>query len=313
MLAAVPFLRLHLFYDDFLQDAVLDAGHLPLFAVVTLFLFWGTPRSWELRARYLFAVLVSTVLALGVELVQPFFNRSLSIGDFVHDSAGIGIAIAGVHVARAGTRPRIRALYVAVCLATLGLASIPIWAAWRPLAWRAEAFPVLADFEEQVELGLWVPRGGSEEQPTTLTLSEEHVSSGARSLEVRLGAGGWPGLRYDAGRADWQPFGTFACDIYNPGETFRLTLRIDDSRPTERREDEFNLKLDVKPGWNRIRLPVEEIRTAPPGRDLDVTRIDRIVIFARKGEPPRTFYLDHVRLEGPQAGGSDGPGGEGSG
>jgi len=234
--------------------------------------------------------------ALGIELVQPFFHRTLSVADFLHGCAGIGLAVAALHVWSEASGSRARAVHAAVTLSTCLLVAYPVWQVWRPLVWRDQNRPLIGDFERDVELGLWLPRGGSPEEPTKLSFSDRHVSSGRRSLEVHLGVGGWPGLRYKAGRSDWQPYGALACEIFNPGESFVVTIRIDDTVLPLRREDEFNRKLTVEHGWNLIRLPIEEIRSGPPGRDLDMTAIARLVLFVAKGEPQRTFYLDHVRL-----------------
>lgn len=111
-----------------------------------------------------------------------------------------------------------------------------------------------------------------------------------------MGAGNWPGVRYEAGGANWQAYETLACDVYNPGDSFGLTFRIDDRAGPSRYDDRFNRKMRIHPGWNRIRLPLDEIRSGPRARELDVAAIARVSLFGAKTESGPTFYLDNVRL-----------------
>jgi hypothetical protein len=172
----------------------------------------------------------------------------------------------------------------------------PTWLELRASAWRSKRFPLLADFEEEIELRLWQNQTSNDEWPTTLTLTNEHVSAGSRSLAVHTGEGAWPGVIYAAGGADWRAYERLMWDVYNPAGPFKLSLRVDDERdqPFER---SFHTKFTTGPGWNRFAIPLERIRRGPRTRELDLSHVHRICIYA-EGEQARLFFLDHVRLAG---------------
>lgn len=285
---------LHLTDGEGIWNALGNAAHYPLMAAFTLaaLTFWG--------ASYASVGLAAAATAALLELIQPMFGRTESAMDLIFGLFGVSVALVGHRAWRNGGGG-LRLAHALLALALGLVVSQPIWQEWRVMHLRAVRFPVLGDFEDETELRLWRDRSPAKKWPTTLKLSSEHVSSGRRALAVRTGSGSWPGVTFFAGGMDWRGYSRLGWDIYNPGEPFRLTIRIDDEVDTSF-EGSFHRALAVATGWNRYEIPLEQIRSGPRVRDLDLGRIRRVYFYA-EGEQPRRFFLDHVRLMAASGGG----------
>lgn len=279
-------------------NALGNASHVPLMAAIALLLFlrWG-PAPDGRPARYGATALASTAVVFAIEIVQPLFGRSASAIDLVLGTLGVVTALSGVYAWRdGGAGPRLlHALFTVTLFVSIGH---PVWMEWKAANWRATSFPSLGDFENEIELRLWRDRSPLRKWPTTLNLSSEHVASGQRSLAVHTGGGAWPGVIYVAGDADWSAFDRLAWEMYNPGEPFRFSVRVSDEIDHSFRAS-FHRTLPADTGWNRFSVPLEQIRLGPRSRELDLTRVRNLYIYA-EGHRSRLFFLDRVRLGGPE-------------
>jgi hypothetical protein len=275
--------------------AVLDAGHFALFGVVYLLLFVGLPvsdpGSWRHHWRL---TLVCCVLAVSVEVIQPLVGRQGSLGDLVSGALGIVSALSGIRIWRARFGPGWRIGHAVLSLGAFGLLLLPAWAEWNAVNWRAQHFPLLADFESAAERLLWT--AGSD---TTLVHSTMHVSQGQQSLEVRSPAGKRGRMVYDAGMERWDLHENLRFSVYNPGEPFDLRLLIlDDSRRADV-AGRFTGRYSIENGWNELRVSIDAVRDAPREGTLDLRAIWHCVfVFGGPRLPEQHFFLDGVRLTG---------------
>lgn len=294
-----------------LGGLVFNAGHFPLFATITVLVFHAIPPRWGGNGlRWITTALVGIGLTLLVELIQPLVSRSLSFADLLTGLLGIGAGLGGIAIwERFGSRARLG--YALLCAGVCVVLLLPAWREWEAMMWRAGQLPLLADFEQDVELRLWEAQGGRADGLSSIAFSTERASSGRRSLQVHAAEGDWAGTRYDAGRQDWSGYDELALDIYNPGEPFRISLRVDDDLETDK---VWFVRRTILPGgWSELRVPMDQIRvgTYPqkePRREVDLSRIWRLMLSTGKNQPGRVFFVDHVRLirnaDGPASSGS---------
>lgn len=282
------------FFRESLWEALGNAVHVPLMAAFSLLLWlrWGSaPRS------YGWIALAGAVTAAAMELLQPWFGRTASVVDFFFGLLGVSAALCGIWAWREGGR-RARVLHAAFTLLLLYPMGRPVWLETRAALWRRNHFPVLGEFESAIEMRLWRDRSPGRKWPTTLSLSGEHVSGGRRSLAVHAGGGAWPGVIYLAGGTDWSAYHELKWDMYNPGEPFRFTVRVDDEIDP-RFASSFHRSFTADTGWNHFSLPLLTVRRGPRSRELDLTRVRHLYVYA-DGERSRLFFLDDVRLVGGQ-------------
>lgn len=160
------------------------------------------------------------------------------------------------------------------------------WAALRQ-------FPLLSGLESPLERFRW---SGS----AAMAISEEQAQEGRRSLEVRLTTDRYSGIALAYFPRDWRGFDSLAIAIYNPERSaLPLTCRIHDRAHNHQYRDRYNHRFTLKTGWNHITIDLETVRSAPDGREMDLSRIMAVGLFSVRLPAPRRMYVDDVRLVGP--------------
>jgi hypothetical protein len=86
-----------------------------------------------------------------------------------------------------------------------------------PPAVRPVKEKVLFDFEDADDLKSWsnleLPDARLKEPPVKLRLTDEHATSGKRSLKLTFAGGSWPTVTTTQVLDDWLPFQTFRADV----------------------------------------------------------------------------------------------------
>lgn len=151
---------------------------------------------------------------------------------------------------------------------------------------------VLFDFETDAELDKlhW-------KCFTLYSISDKHTAHGNKSLKLELYPSNWPGLTPKLGVRDWRGFKAIGFDVYNAGEKdLRIAVRIDDREDYPDYADRYNRGFDLKPGINRIQIPLEALITSGTQRNLDLKKIYRFMIFMGQPKEKHVLYVDYVRL-----------------
>ena len=275
----------------------MDAAHIPFVAMLTFFA-WHILPARIVRNRALLAFTICAAAAGLAEWLQRFTGREPSWSDFTNSAAGAFLTFLGITMWQ--RRPVLpwRMLYIAYAGALCAITVLPAWREFRAIAWRSVSFPMLGDFENTYELRLWCGDGRRDAPDgARIRLDTAHASHGAQSLRIETRAHGNPGVRFLAADQDWRDYSALAFDVFNPGDPFELSIRIDDDFLKPEREDRFYRALPIAAGWNHIAIPLEEISHAPKNRCLNLAAIRRLVLFLEDPAQPRVFHLDHVRIE----------------
>ncbi len=327
LVATVMFVRAP---ESRLWRAVFDAGHAPLFGAVALLLsrlVRGRAHLPQQRIRpYAIAFALTTLAGIGAELFQFFTPRDADALDMVRNVAG---ALAFLAVAIAFDR-RFATIASATRVGLVGLAAslllvvaFPVLTLATALVQRNAAFPVLCDFSTRWSRKLLTtqdaqlacvapPRSWTEasraaqgqlrdsEQGRDATRDEPKPRSSPPECvgRLELRAARYPGLTLRDPASDWSAYDRLCFDVFSEHDsTVALVLRIDDAHAFLRYEDRFNHVLRIHPGMNPVCVPLDAVRAGPRDRALDLTRIQRVVLFANA--PPRAFqvYVGVMRLE----------------
>lgn len=277
---------------------VFDVGHIPMLGWLAAVLLYALPeRVQPMARRQVLAFALAVAFAAAVELLQPFFGRSKSLGDVVNGALGAALALTGIAAWRRTGKWFWRGGHALALGATLLVALWPAYEEWRGLRWRQKHFPSLGDFENDEELKLWRPQGGSRGHPTSATFTRALAAQGEQSLRVVGGVGSWAGVSYSAGDKDWTPFRALTLEVFNPRDPFTIYVRLDDDGDCARLADRFERGFELARGWNRLRISTAEIERGPQGRRLNLKAIRRVAVFTGDGEPQRFWFLDSVHLE----------------
>lgn len=277
---------------------IFDLGHIPMLGWLAAVLLYALPERVQSPARrQALAFVLASGFAVAVELLQPLFGRSRSMGDVINGAIGAALALTGIAAWQRTGKWFWRGGHAVALGATMIVALWPAYEEWRGLRWRQKHFPSLGDFENDEELKLWRPQGGSRGHPTNLTFTRARASQGEQSLRVVGGAGNWAGVNYSAGDKEWTSFRALTLEVFNPRDPFTLFVRVDDNGNCSTHADRFERGFDLARGWNRLRIATAEIERGPQGRRLNLKSIRRVAFFSGDGEPQRFWFLDNVHLE----------------
>ncbi|MFO7784420.1 MAG: VanZ family protein [Thermodesulfobacteriota bacterium] len=294
LLAILPFFFLHA--SDNPASPIrqfYSLGHVLFFAGLAYWLASLSNFSGRSFPRRALLVLAAVFLAGGlIELVQLFIGREASLKDMAVNLAGacVGLAMAA---SAAGGRigPLARGLQVLALGAGMALLSGPMLTLWD-MNQAAQQFPVLSNFETRLQGKRW----------TNGTITHDISRHGRASLRVHLDAREtYPGTTLTHGFGDWKGYAALELSIHNPDPSpLRMIVSIRDLEHSQNRRkgmrDRFDRSFTIQPGWNDLRIPVEDIRTAPHGRTLDMGRLTSMVVFTMHLPQDRVISLDHVRL-----------------
>ena len=294
----------------FLWKAVNNFSHVPLFGVVAILLLWLSriliiPPGRPAIRHYVIAMLGVLVLALLTEVLQSLSaTRHPEMSDVVHDLVG---AMCGLGLfftydqqvlgkwAQWGQFPRNAVMRVGVVL-VLGLTLLPLMG-WTYAYWdRASRFPSILQFASDWEMK-FVKASDSELQvvvpPVRWNKSPED-KVGRVVFHPKM----YPGIRLDEPYPDWRRFSHFQLDIFSELTSLQsIVIRIDDFHHNNEYSDRFNKAVTISPGLNHIQIPIDDIRLAPVGREMDLSAMKAVLLFAVSPREEFTLYLDNIRLE----------------
>jgi hypothetical protein len=151
---------------------------------------------------------------------------------------------------------------------------------------------VLFDFESDSELDQFHWRCH-----TLFSLSQEHITHGKRSLMLELYPSDYAGLIPKLKENDWRPYRSLRFDIYNPEETqLKISVRIDDRKDYPKYENRYNQHFIIKPGINKIEIPLHTLITSGSHKKLDLKKICRVYVVMVHPVKRHTLYVDYIRL-----------------
>jgi hypothetical protein len=161
---------------------------------------------------------------------------------------------------------------------------------------RWAAFPRICDFGASWE-SRFVASHDAALVPAHLPAALD-PSGRQQAARITFERGTYPGAGIVEPYPRWTGYDRLVFDVYSElAAPVALVLRIHDARHDGSYEDRFNRELPIQPGVNRVSIPLAEVRGAPRGRPMDLSRIAGLALFAL--EPPEGFrlYLDSFRLE----------------
>jgi VanZ family protein len=267
-----------------------DAGHTPLFFLVTLGVMFTLRDHPRLRGPwlYVFAGIVGIGTGLLTELIQKPLARDASWEDAAADAVGavLALAVHALYKHRSHLRLWQRLGVLAVALSCIAIFLAPIVRMTRAYVHRNGQFPVLADFHSRIEL-YWT---------LSIGVNREIVND---ALEVELAADVFPGVSFHEPVPDWRGYRTLIIDLENPDtEPLNLGVRVHDGKHRNAFNDRFNRRFPLAAGERRtLRIPLEDIRNGPRQRLMDMAHISDITLFRGGPAGSRHLRIYSMRLE----------------
>lgn len=267
-----------------------DAGHMPLFFLVTLgvlLVLREDPRFTGARL-YAIAGMVGAGAGFLSEVIQMPLGRDASWDDVAADALGAICALAAYALFERRSDPRRwqRLVALAVVGSCIAFYVQPIVRMARAYMHRNGEFPVLADFHSRIEL-YWT---------VSIGVRREIVGD---ALVVDLLAKDFPGVSFHEPVPDWRRYKTLLIDVENPDAApLNLGVRVHDRKHRNAFNDRFNRHFVLEPGERRtLEIPLVDVQRGPRGRLMDMAHISDITLFRYSRDGSRQLRIYRLRLQ----------------
>ncbi len=286
-LFAGSFVELDLSKSEHHYRRMVDFLHLPVFFILAWLLTdWLSGREKSLFKSALLAFGFCVLLGALTEIFQPFFGREGSFSDFWLDLLGSLAGAAFSLAMSSDSSKELRAFAFLILPFAIFLGAQPVYEAWSQWKLKEKYFPVLANVQPEL-LHWWKP-----------TNEQSELTIGAQGLEVRAIEGG---AVYEALGQNWLTLRKLSVAVFNPGDKFKLNLRVDDDQDCSEFSNRFNKGFELLPGLNQIEIPLSEISSGPENRTLDLSTVRFLYIFVLGGgssgtSKKRTWEIREVKL-----------------
>ncbi len=295
---------------SFFWKAVANSGHGPLFFVVGL-LVLNLSRAlmgklqWAPLQHYLVAFIGIIGLSVVTEVFQLLIPmREPQVSDVLHDVVG-GIcglvwSITRDHALSAKWEkwkiyPRRTALSCGIAL-VMTLMFIPVFE-WAYAYWdRSNRFPSILQFSSDWEMR-FVNTLDSEvlRVPPPLGWGKSSVDLVG---QVVFHTKKYPRIRIRELYPDWNGYSQLYLEIFSElSAPQRIVIWINDRYDKSRPGDGYKNTLTIVPGLNQIQIPLHEIRMGPVGREMNLSGIKEVMLFARSPAEEFTLYIDNIHLQ----------------
>jgi hypothetical protein len=284
--------------DGLWTQTFLNSLHVVVFAVVALLLFAATKAipNASITRRALVALLGAFILGIISEAAQLSGPRDASLEDLVSNWLGAaGALLIGVGImSKASANTRLLFPLLLAGTMVLIFALFPLLKVSAAYAERQYQKPTLVSFDAFFTKTFVRP------QHSTLTLVKS--TSGDEVVgRVTLTDGAWPGLIIHDIWPDWSNYSELVVDLVLDGEApLEVHFRVHDRQHQVGEQpynDRFNLTRELRSGRQTLRIPLETIRNAPQGREMDLSQVVGMVLFCSAGQVGREFQVVGIWLE----------------
>ncbi len=278
-----------------IYQQIWDAGHLLLFAAIALILLnlsFLSARAWWQQVLIISAICLA--LGLAIEVLQLGVGRNFEIKDLLSDLLGayIGLALYTALDKRFAHWVRFLAYPLVAVFCLIGVSPILVVVVDHFI--MQKDFPALADFETPFEISRW------DTNLAILAKESEIVRYGTGAMRIRFLPGEYPDITLKDFVADWRGFHTVRFGIYSTASfPVNMELKIYDRQhqfSDYAYTDRFNRSLQLHQGWNDISIDLDEVKTAPRNRELDMASIVSFSLFLEQLDKPMDMYFDGLHL-----------------
>jgi hypothetical protein len=270
------------------QGRLLDLGHVPLFAALTV-LLWAS-----LRPGLFWPVVIAAAAAGLGEVFQTWVpNRTGNFFDFLRGALGALAAAAGIRAWQARGRPLRAGSYL---LLLAGLVAWPLLDAAPYLAdayQGARAFPTLADFHTERQLLRW----DSRQAALARTADPQDSGTPVGRLDFFPGPDPYSAESMHPVIRDFTAYRWLCCSFRVEGEPLELTTKVRSGPGAWGGSTHYQEEGRYAAGEHVFRLDLTAVAPKARPRPLDLSDVSTVQLFVIRPETTRTVYLRRIWLE----------------
>ncbi len=272
-----------------------DSLHVPVFGLIALSLYAAIPdrRGYQ---RIILAFVATAVLGVLSEAAQINTTRDASSDDLIADwlgAAGFLSVAAAVSARYSDTRGK-RFLTSFLAIALLGWSLYPLARVSAAYVERNARVPLLVNFNSAGG-DLFIRKQNIDFQIVELPEDER------KAARIRFGSEPWPGVAFHDLWPDWRDFSDLTIELsIEESEPLEVNVRVHDRAHRQHNQayaDRYNGHFTLEPGKHTLQILLEDIRQAPLDREMDMSKIEEIIVFRRASNVDRTIHLYEIRLQ----------------
>jgi len=291
-----------------------NTGHTLIFSVLALLLlpvlqshFTQIESQNDLHRNgnkvkaYVLTIVVLAITGIAIELVQSILGRDAEILDIVRDVAGILVSLCGYAIVdpqlKLGTNQHITKFVLATASFIIGvLALTPAATLSFEYYARYRCFPVIMNFDS--DCGTYFVSTHHADLAKVTTPGGWRGQRSSHVAKITLHHAHFPGVEIVEPPPDWSHYRQLNIELFSEQlEPFLMVVRINDEKHNNELLDRFNRKIKVDPGDNKIQISLDQIKTAPKGREMNMHAIKGMIIFMAGPQQEYQFYLGPIWLD----------------
>ena len=285
-------------YDPLIAR-IADAFHLPMGFALSVICMWVMAQLGFNTFRSSLIVFFSCAIlgALG-EITQPLFGRGCSFSDWLFGVFGLFSGIGISSIFRHGALKFRTLFYWFMGTAfLLLLALFPAYRVFQLVQSHEQLFPKLTDFSLAREESLWKRSVGK----GVLRLKISDTEFG-KSLIFSGRGRGFFGGELSIPRLPWTGYSSLKLELLGIGlaqaqDVRQIIVRIDDCHRSKEYNDRYNGSFAVKNGITLISIPLDDIVKARVDPEMDLSCIERLVIFISAEGEEFAFGIKNIWLD----------------
>ncbi len=266
-------------------NALWNLGHLPLFACIILLLqnFSKRYSAISYEGQLLIAISLAVGIGLIIEVLQHYLGREFSFYDVYIDVLGASFTVIWFPKTNTFQNRISPYLFKLVSVIAILFSFIPLVLDLTDEFLARDQFPVLANFQLPLELNRFsgnaqlIMRNGE--------------------LEVQFGTEQYSGFVLQYFPRNWSGYKSVNLNIENTNqENIIMSCRIHDFLHNNLHNDRFNQRFIIKPGSQIINIDLDEVKSAPHSRSMDMTNISELGCFTIGLISPISLNLKQIVL-----------------
>ncbi|PWK52871.1 VanZ family protein [Pleionea mediterranea] len=290
-----------------LLNELWQTGHFFLFALLIISITQlPVFKQASFLALLCWSLVFSVVLGGLTEVIQLLIGRDFEMMDIANDALG---GITGAIIVQLFRQSRYWHKLVltlpSILLAFVGTQNF--WLTVIDESHMKKSFPVLADFSHQTELTRWHYQSAllslyraEDKAGNTGANGPEAYRHKSQQLKALFQPSKSPTITLKELIPDWRNARFFQFSVYNTTSTsLQLTVKVSDKLHAKNYyafNDRYNKTLTLQPGWNHHSIDLNEIKTSPATRAMQMDNIDSVSWYLHQPKSPVLLYFDDIKL-----------------
>ncbi len=277
----------------------LNSAHALVFIYISIFVFSRLSISLPALHRYrlyIITIVSGLFIGLSVEVLQFFVGREMSLQDWSKDFFGL---LSGIALLEFRRQIKSSSFNKAAAISLLFAAGFLFFGVHSllQLSWhyyqRNNAFPVLLEFDKS-----W--------SDSFLFFNKAEVTGGAavfhggadKFYRIVFESGRYPGFGLVETAGDWSNYRYLCFSLFSSQhDDVDVVLRVNDSAHNQEYTDRYNKRISVHYGVNKIKVALIDIKNAAEKRNINLSEIAEMKLFAVNLEKAVEFEISNIELQ----------------